>query len=118
MFFFLFGASPFLSVYVTSYNICACDFGAWYFSVQFSADYLCMQPRTSVPEEKKDNKYWARRTKNNKAAKRSRDTRKKRMDDEIKSAKEAIAENHKLKQEIDVSDWSKLLNLITSTFWQ
>ena len=70
----------------------------------FRMNHLCMQPRTSVPEEKKDNKYWARRMKNNQAAKRSRDTRKKRMDDEIKSAKEAIAENHKLKQEIDVSN--------------
>lgn len=65
-----------------------------------------MQPRTSVPEEKKDNKYWDRRKKNNQAAKRSRDTRKKRIDDEIKTAKEAIGENQKLKQEIDVSNHS------------
>ena len=58
----------------------------------------------AVPEEKKDNKYWDRRRKNNQAAKRSRDTRKKRIDEEIKTAKEAISENQKLKQEIDVSN--------------
>ena len=56
-----------------------------------------------MPVEKKDNKYWDRRKKNNQAAKRSRDSRKKRIDEEIKSAKDAIVENQKLKQEIDVS---------------
>jgi hypothetical protein len=67
---------------------------------------LCfLQQRMPVPDEKKDHKYWDRRRKNNQAAKRSRDTRKKRIDDEIKTAKEAITENQKLKQEIDVSNW-------------
>lgn len=56
-----------------------------------------------MPTEKKDSKYWDRRKKNNQAAKRSRDSRKKKIEDEIRTAKEAIAENQKLKQEIDVS---------------
>lgn len=64
---------------------------------------LCMQQRVPVPNEKKDHKYWDRRKKNNQAAKRSRDTRKKRIEEEIKTAKEAITENQKLKQEVDVS---------------
>ena len=59
--------------------------------------------RVPVPDEKKDSKYWERRRKNNQAAKKSRNLRKKKMDDEIKSAKDAIQENQKLKQEIDVS---------------
>lgn len=58
--------------------------------------------RIPVPDEKKDNKYWDRRKKNNQAAKRSRDSRKQRIETEIKTAKEAISENQKLKQEIDV----------------
>ncbi len=56
-----------------------------------------------MPVEKKDNKYWDRRKKNNEAAKRSRDLRKKRIDDEIKSARDAITENQRLKHEIEVS---------------
>ena len=63
--------------------------------------------RIPVPDEKKDNKYWDRRRKNNEAAKRSRDIRKKRMDDEIKLAKEAVTENQKLKQEIDVRSFNQ-----------
>lgn len=62
-----------------------------------------MQHRIPVPDERKDDKYWDRRKKNNQAAKRSRDTRKHRIENEIKSAKSAISENQKLKQEIDVS---------------
>lgn len=56
-----------------------------------------------MPNEKKDGKYWDRRKKNNQAAKRSRDSRKRRIEEEMKSAKDAIAENQKLKQEIEVS---------------
>ncbi len=62
-----------------------------------------MPQRSAVPVEKKDNKYWDRRKKNNEAAKRSRDLRKKRIDDEIKSARDAITENQRLKHEIEVS---------------
>ena len=74
-----------------------------------------MQPRVPVPEEKKDSKYWDRRKKNNQAAKRSRDTRKQRIESEIKTAKDAIAENQKLKQEIDVSlyAWSIIIFITT-----
>ncbi len=61
-----------------------------------------MLQRVPVPTDKKDHKYWDRRKKNNQAAKRSRDSRKKKMDDEIRTAKDAITENQKLKQEIDV----------------
>ena len=60
--------------------------------------------RTPVPTERKDAKYWDRRKKNNDAAKRSRDMRRKKIDDELKTARDAIQENQKLKQEIDVSD--------------
>lgn len=56
-----------------------------------------------MPDERKDAKYWDRRKKNNDAAKRSRDIRRKKIDGELKSAKDAIQENQKLKQEIDVS---------------
>ena len=59
--------------------------------------------RVPVPDEKKDIKYWERRRKNNEAAKKSRNLRRKKMDDELKSAKDAVSENQKLKQEIDVS---------------
>ncbi len=62
-----------------------------------------------MPLEKKDGKYWDRRKKNNQAAKRSRDTRKKKVEDEIRNAKDAIAENQKLKQEIDVRSAIKSL---------
>ena len=62
--------------------------------------------RTPVPNERKDAKYWDRRKKNNDAAKRSRDMRRKKIDDELKTAKDAIQENQKLKQEIDVSNVS------------
>lgn len=68
--------------------------------------FIFLQQRVPVPAEKKDNKYWDRRKKNNQAAKRSRDTRKRRIEDEIKTAKEAIAENQKLKQEVDVSTYT------------
>lgn len=66
-----------------------------------------------MPVDKKDNKYWDRRKKNNQAAKRSRDTRKKRIEDEVKSAKDAIVENQKLRQEIDVSP---VLYMLVSSF--
>ena len=62
----------------------------------------CVLQRVPVPSEKKDHKYWDRRKKNNQAAKRSRDSRKKKIEDEIRTAKDAIAENQKLKQEIEV----------------
>ena len=58
--------------------------------------------RAPVPNEKKDNRYWERRKKNNIAAKRSREMRRKKIDEELKQAQGAIQENQKLKQEIEV----------------
>ena len=58
--------------------------------------------RAAVPSDKKDDRYWERRKKNNIAAKRSRELRRKKTDEELKQAQEAIQENHKLKQEIEV----------------
>ena len=58
--------------------------------------------RNPIPNEKKDEKYWERRRKNNIAAKRSRETKKQKVDEELLKAKDAIQENHKLKQEIEV----------------
>ena len=65
-------------------------------------DQPARKKRTPIPDEKKDTKYWNRRKKNNMAAKRSRDLRKKKIDDEIRTAKDALQENQKLKQEIEV----------------
>jgi leukemia factor-related protein len=45
-----------------------------------------------VPQESKDDKYWARRMKNNEAAKRSRDMR-------IKREKVVFEENSRLEQD-------------------
>lgn len=71
-----------------------------------NSDYEAEQPprkkRTPIPDERKDAKYWERRKKNNEAAKRSREMRRQKMDDELKTARESIQENQKLKQEIEV----------------
>ena len=48
--------------------------------------------QTHVPVESKDDKYWARRMKNNEAAKRSRDMR-------IKREKVVFEENSRLEQD-------------------
>ncbi len=48
--------------------------------------------QTHVPVESKDDKYWARRIKNNEAAKRSRDMR-------IKREKVVFEENSRLEQD-------------------
>lgn len=58
--------------------------------------------RFPVPVDKKDDKYWERRRKNNIAAKRSREMKRQKVEDELYRAKEAIQENQKLKQEIEV----------------
>jgi len=65
-------------------------------------DQPLRKKRHPIPEEKKDAKYWERRRKNNVAAKRSREMRRKKTDDELKTAREAIQENQKLKQEVEV----------------
>lgn len=73
-----------------------------------------LKKRTPVPQEKKDERYWERRKKNNLAAKRSREQRKKKVDDEIRMAREAVAENQKLRQEIELlkSEVSSLRRLL------
>ena len=77
-------------------------------------DSPARKKRNPIPEEKKDDKYWERRRKNNIAAKRSRELRRKKMDDEIKTAKGTIQENQKLKQEVEVlqSEISSLRRLL------
>ena len=58
--------------------------------------------RHPVPDEKKDDKYWERRKRNNQAAKRSRDIKRKKTEEELTRAQDAVQENNKLKQEIEV----------------
>ena len=54
-----------------------------------------------MPSEK-DEQYWERRKKNNIATRRSRELRRKKIDEELKQAHDVIQENQKLKQEIEV----------------
>jgi leukemia factor-related protein len=54
-----------------------------------------------VPDEQKDIKYWARRRKNNMAAKRSRDARRMKENQIAMRASFLEKENVKLRQEID-----------------
>lgn len=58
--------------------------------------------RNPVPAEKKDAKYWERRRKNNLAAKRSREMKRKKVEEELVRAKDALVENQKMKQEVEV----------------
>ena len=58
--------------------------------------------RIPVPMEKKDEKYWERRRKNNLAAKRSRELRRKKQFTDLQLADKAIFENEKLRAEIGV----------------
>jgi len=54
-----------------------------------------------VPDDAKDAKYWARRRKNNMAAKRSRDARRVKENQIAMRACFLEKENQNLKQEID-----------------
>ena len=65
-------------------------------------DEPARKKRNPVPDNKKDDRYWERRKKNNQAAKRSREMKRKKVEDELVRAKDAITENQKLKQEIEV----------------
>ena len=58
--------------------------------------------RSFIPDERKDDEYWEGRKKNNISAKKSREMRKKRRDQELQRAETAIHENNKLKTELDV----------------
>ena len=81
-------------------------------SVYFTSDHFSgsdndlddapKKKRNPVPDCKKDDKYWQRRQKNNMAAKRSREMKKKKVDDELHRAHEALSENAQLKQEVEV----------------
>uniref|UniRef100_A0A8B9NBS6 D-box binding PAR bZIP transcription factor n=1 Tax=Accipiter nisus TaxID=211598 RepID=A0A8B9NBS6_9AVES len=74
--------------------------------LRFSQDELRPQPiarkarKVHVPEEQKDEKYWSRRSKNNAAAKRSRDAR--RLKENQISVRAAFLEreNAALRQEV------------------
>lgn len=71
-------------------------------SMASDAEQPLRKRRHPVPDDKKDDKYWERRKRNNQAAKRSRDTKKRKTEDELIRAQDAIQENTKLKQEIEV----------------
>ena len=81
-------------------------------SVYFTSDHpsgseneteeIPRKKRNPVPDSKKDDRYWERRKKNNMAAKRSREMKRKKMEDELLRAKDAISENAQLKQEVEV----------------
>ena len=82
-------------------------------SVYFTSDHLSgsdneidenrsKRKRNPVPDNKKDDKYWQRRQKNNIAAKRSREMKKRKVEDELQQAQEAVSENTQLKQEVEV----------------
>ena len=55
-----------------------------------------------VPSEKKDDKYWERRRKNNLAAKRSRELKRQKQLGDLQKADRAIQENDRLRAEIGV----------------
>lgn len=72
----------------------------------FSEDELKPQPmikkskKQFVPEEFKDDKYWARRRKNNMAAKRSREARRVKENQIVLRASYLEKENSALKEEV------------------
>ena len=85
-------------------------------SVQKSADdsKRTKRRRLPVPEERKDGKYWERRRKNNVAAKRSRESRRLKQEQDLLKAEHAIQENIRLRAEVDVlkSEISSLRRLL------
>lgn len=70
--------------------------------------------RLPVPDDRKDGKYWERRHKNNVAAKRSRETRRLKQEQDLLKAEHAIQENIRLRAEVDVlkSEISSLRRLL------
>lgn len=54
-----------------------------------------------VPEERKDNRYWTRRRKNNIAAKRSRDARRSKENQIVLRASFLEQENNTLRDQLD-----------------
>jgi len=76
---------------------------------KFSSDDLKMQPtlkkskKQFVPNELKDDKYWARRRKNNMAAKRSRDARRMKENQIAITASYLERENELLRKQLEDS---------------
>lgn len=70
----------------------ASNFSGEYPTAAAAAEARKRRKQTHVPVESKDDKYWARRMKNNEAAKRSRDMR-------IKREKVVFEENSRLEQD-------------------
>jgi len=76
---------------------------------KFSVDDLKMQPtlkkskKQFVPNELKDDKYWARRRKNNMAAKRSRDARRMKENQIAITASYLERENELLRKQLEDS---------------
>jgi leukemia factor-related protein len=75
---------------------------------RFSEEELKPQPiirkrkKQFVPDELKNNKYWAKRYKNNEAAKRSREARRLKENQIAMRARFLEEENNALKGEVDV----------------
>jgi len=75
---------------------------------RFSEEELKPQPiirkrkKQFVPDELKNNKYWAKRYKNNEAAKRSREARRLKENQIAMRARYLEEENSALKSEVDV----------------
>ena len=75
---------------------------------RFSEEELKPQPiirkrkKQFVPDELKNNKYWAKRYKNNEAAKRSREARRLKENQRAMRARLLEEENNALKGEVDV----------------
>jgi leukemia factor-related protein len=76
-------------------------------NVKFNEDELKPQPimaksrKTFVPETMKDGRYWARRAKNNVAAKRSREARRLKENQIFLRANYLEKENSALKETVD-----------------
>ena len=60
----------------------------------------CKKKRIPVPLEKKDDKYWERRRRNNLAAKRCRESKRRKQLRELQMADKSVQENRRLRAEI------------------
>ena len=90
------------AVDVTNYSAASPSSDQCSISSDALTEHASRKRRHPVPDEKKDEKYWERRKRNNQAAKRSRDIKRKKTEDELTRAQDAVQENNKLKQEIEV----------------
>ena len=60
----------------------------------------CKKKRIAVPLEKKDDKYWERRRRNNLAAKRCRESKRHKQLRELQIADKSMQENRRLRVEV------------------